>query len=119
VPVFRVLASRAEFYVIEAFFRAASREDAESAFYAALEAGAGALDWNHDFEGSDTKIDSVQDVTEDHDPSPSGMDRRFCRLCGRMVRWTGLPAGESPTGQTIPGPWIHVVNTPLDEGVGL
>ena len=119
MPVFRVVASRTEFYAIEAFFRAVSRDDAESAFYAALEAGAGALDWNHDYNGSDTEIDSVEDVTESHDPSPSGMDRRVCRLCGRMVRWTGVPANESPSGQTIPGPWLHVENTSLDEGVGL
>jgi hypothetical protein len=119
VPLFRVLASRTEFYAIEAFFRAASREDAESAFYAALEAGAGALGWNDDFDGSDTEIDSVEDVTGTHDPAPSGMDRRVCRLCGRPVRWTGVPADESPTGRLIPGPWVHVEGTSLDQGVGL
>jgi hypothetical protein len=119
VPVFRVLASRTEFYAIEACFRAATREEAESAFYAALEAGAGALDWNHDFDGSDTEIDSVEDVTEIHEPSPSGMDRRVCRLCGRAVRWTGVAAEQSPTGQLVPGPWVHIAGSPLDEGVGL
>jgi len=119
MPVFRVLASRTEFYAIEAFFRAANREDAESAFYAALEAGAGALDWNHDFDGSDTEIDSVEDVTRSHDPSPSRMDRRVCRLCGRPVMWTGVPAEASPTGRLVPGPWLHVENPPLDQGVGL
>ena len=119
VPVFRVRGSRAEFYAIEAFFRAASRTEAESAFYAALEAGTGALDWHHDFDSSDTEIDSVEDVSETHDPSPSGMDRRVCRLCGLPVRWTGVPADDSPTGRLIPGPWVHVESGSLDQGVGL
>lgn len=119
MPVFRVLASRTEYYAIEAFFRAASRGEAEAAFYGALEAGLGALDWTHDFDGSDTEIDSVEDVTESHEATPSGMDRRECRLCGWMVKWTGTPAEASPTGALIPGPWIHVENTPLDQGVGL
>ena len=119
MPVFRVVASRTEFYAIEAFFRATTRDEAESAFYAALEAGAGALDWTQDYDGSDTEIDSVEDVTTSHDSSPSGLDRRICRLCGRAVTWTGVPAEESPTGQLIPGPWVHVENSSLDEGVGL
>lgn len=119
MPVFRVLASRYEFYAIEAFFRVASREEAETAFFGALEAGTGALDWSDDFDGSDTEIDSVEDVTETHDPAPSGMDRRVCWLCGRPVTWTGVPADESPSGQLIPGPWVHVGSTWLDQGVGL
>jgi hypothetical protein len=119
MPIFRILASRTEFYAIEAFFRAASRQEAETAFFAALEAGAGALDWSDDFDGSDTEIESVEDVTKTHDPAPSGMDRRVCRLCGRHVRWTGVPADESPTGQLIPGPWVHVQSPSLDHGVGL
>ncbi len=119
MPVFRVLASRTEFHSIEAFFRAANSDEAESAFYAALEAGAGALRWDQDYDGSETEIDGVEDVTETHEPDPSSRDRRLCRLCGRAVQWTGTPAEESPTGQVMPGPWVHVENSPLDDGVGL
>ncbi len=119
MPVFRVLASRTEYYAIEAFFRAKNRDEAELAFHSALEAGPGALDWTHDYGGSDTEIDSVEDITESHEATPSGMDRRECRLCGRMVKWTGIPPEASPTGALIPGPWIHVENTPIDQGVGL
>ena len=119
MPIFKVLASRTEFYSIEVFLRAATRTEAESAFFAALEAGAGSLAWHQNFDGSDTEIDGVEEVTRSHDPAPSGMDRRVCRLCGRPVRWTGVPAEASPTGRLIPGPWAHVESTPLDDGAGL
>lgn len=119
MPVFRVLASRTELYTIEAFFLAASASEAESAFYAALDEHGQVLRWDQDYDGSDTQIDTVEDVTTSHDPDPSGLDRRVCRLCGRAVRWTGVPAVESPTRQTIPGPWVHVANELLNEGIGL
>lgn len=118
MPVFRVLASRTEFFTIEAFFRTSNAEEAEAAFYAALEGHGPALRWEEDYDGSDSDIDSVEDVTASHAPDPSDLDRRVCRLCGRMVRWTGVPPEDSPTGATIPGPWLHVVNESLDEGVG-
>jgi hypothetical protein len=119
MPVFRVLASRVELFVIEAFFRAADRERAESAFFAALEAGAGALSWDLDYDGAETEIEQVEDVTDTHDAMPSGMDRRVCQLCGRTVQWTGIPSDLSPAGETIPGPWVHVGRPLADEGVGL
>ena len=119
MPVYRVLASRTELYAIEAFFRAASADEAQTAFYAALEQHGPVLRWDQDYDGSDTEIDSVEDVTSSHDPDPSDLDRRVCRLCGRTVRWTGIPAEESPTGQAIPGPWVHVTNALVDAGIGL
>jgi hypothetical protein len=118
MPIFRVLATRTEFYSIEAFFRAASRDEAEMAFYeTAWEPGA--LRWDQDYDGSDTEIESIEDVTESHAPDPQGMERRFCRLCGQPVRWIGVPADESPTGHTIPGPWLHIGNPLLEQGIGL
>lgn len=119
MPVFRVLASRTEFFTIEAFFRAANADEAETAFYAALEGHGPALRWGQDYDGCDSDIDSVEDVTASHDPDPSDLDRRVCRLCGRMVRWTGASAENSPTGATISGPWVHLANESLDEGIGL
>ena len=119
MPVFRVLASRTEFFTIEAFFHAANADEAETAFHAALDEDGPVLRWGQDYDGSDTEVDSVEDVTGSHDPDPSDLDRRVCRLCGRMVRWTGVSAEHSPTGQTIPGPWVHVENESLDEGVSL
>jgi hypothetical protein len=79
----------------------------------------GSLRWTLDYDSSDTEIDRVEDVTKHHDPDPLDLDRQRCRLCGRVVRWTGVRAEESPTGKTIPGPWVHVVNAAVDEGVGL
>jgi hypothetical protein len=119
MPLFRVVGTRTELYTIEAFFRAHDADEAEAAFYAALEDDGSALRWTQDFDGSDTEIYSVQDVSGSHDPDASSEERGVCRLCGRAVRWTGVGAENSPTGHTIPGPWIHVANTPLDEGVGL
>jgi hypothetical protein len=119
MPVFRVLASRTELYTIEAFFRAPDVDAAEAAFYSALEERGPVLRWDQDYDGSDTEIDSVEDVTETHAPVPSDPDRRVCGLCGRTVRWTGVAATESPTGHTLPGPWIHVSDARTDEGIGL
>jgi hypothetical protein len=119
MPVYRVLASRTELYAIEAFLRAASTDEAEMVFYAALEQHGAVLRWHEDYSGSDTEIDTVEDVTTAHDPDPSDLDRRVCRLCLRTIRWMGIPAEESPTGQTIRGPWVHVANQWVDEGVGL
>lgn len=119
MPIFRVLATRTDFYVIEAFFRVTGRDQAESAFYAELEAGTGALRWDQDYDGSETEINRIEDVTRTHDAMPSGVDRRLCQLCGRTVRWTGIPADDSPTGETILGPWVHVGHPLAEEGVGL
>ncbi|HEU4527677.1 MAG TPA: hypothetical protein VFT80_07105 [Actinomycetota bacterium] len=119
MPIFRVLASRTEYYVIEAFLRVTDRDQAESAFYAELEAGAGALRWDQEYDGSETEIDRIEDVTQTHNAMPSGLDRRVCQLCGRPVQWGGIPANHSPTGETIPGPWLHVDPPLADDGVGL
>jgi hypothetical protein len=119
MAIYRVAASRTEFFTIEGFFRVSDEEEAERAFYMALEAGGGALQWTHAFDGADTEIDAVEDVSRSHDPDPSDIDRRVCRLCGRPVRWTGIAAEDSPTGRTVPGPWLHIENLTTDEGIGL
>ena len=66
--------------------------------------GANAISWTQDFDSSDTEIDSVEQVQPNHEPVPSSDDRSLCALCGRIVRWTGMSAQESPTGMSIPGP---------------
>jgi hypothetical protein len=119
VPIFRVLATRTEFYSIEAFFRAPNRDEAEEVFHESLEGHPRALRWDQDYDGSDTEIETIEDVTERHDPDPEGLEPSVCRLCGRPVRWTGVPAEPSPTGRTIPGPWIHLVNPLVEQGIGL
>jgi hypothetical protein len=119
MPIFRVLATRTEFYSIEAFFRVANRDDAEIAFFEGYEEQSRALRWHQDYDGSDSEIEGIEDVTDTHAPDPEGMERRVCRLCGRPVRWTGMPAERSPTGRTIPGPWEHIDNPLLEFGIGL
>ncbi len=105
--VYRILASRTELHLVEAYVKAASAEDAEGKFYGAIEDEASAISWRQVFDSSDTEIDSVELVPADHDPIPSD-DRSHCLLCERTVRWTGVSAEESPDGIAIPGPWIHV-----------
>jgi len=119
MAVFRVLASRTELYLIEAYVKATDAEEAETVFYGALEDEALALSWVQDFASSDTEIDSIEPLPLEHEPVPSPGDRSRCLYCGRMVRWSGTPADESPTGRTIPGPWIHVERPIAGEGVGL
>ena len=119
MTVFRILASRTELHLIEAYVRATNSEDAEILFYGALENEESAIKWTQVFEGSDTELDSVERVPIDHDPIPSSDDRTLCLLCGRIVTWTGTSAQASPTGAVIPGPWVHVERPILAEGLGL
>lgn len=116
--VFRVTASRTELFTIEACVRAPDPDAAEEAFFAALEAERAALRWTEDDEASDTVIDTIEDITLRHDPEPLGRPPA-CILCGRPVRWTGVPAAHSPDARTIPGPWVHVPDPMAEEGIGL
>lgn len=88
-------------------------------FYSELEGADVALIWRDDYDGSDTGIDSIVEIPLHHDPEPSHTDRTLCLYCGRPTRWTGIDAAESPTGQTIPGLWIHVAAPIMGEGLGL
>jgi hypothetical protein len=119
MPVFRVLASRTELHLIEAYVRASNMEDAEARFYGALETEEEALSWHQDFDSSETEIDSIEPCPPDHDAVPSGENRFLCLYCGRPARWTGTAAKDSPTGSTIAGPWIHVDQPIAAEGLGL
>lgn len=106
MPIYRVIASRTEMYLIEAFIQANDRDEAEERFDATLQGEGRAISWVQDFDSSDTEIGSIELLSPDHDPVPTD-DRVSCLYCGRPVRWTGTPADESPTGATVPGPWIH------------
>jgi hypothetical protein len=119
MPVYRILASRTELYLVEAVIRAATRDEAEEDFYSGLEGADSPLIWREDYDGSDTEVDTVEELPPDHDPEPSHTDRTLCLYCGRPARWTGIGASESPTGQTIPGPWMHVERPIMGEGLGL
>jgi len=115
--IYRILASRTELYLIEAYVRATDAQEAEILFYGALEDEDSAIAWTQDFDSSDTEIGSIEPVPTDHDPIPSN-DRPGCILCGRTVRWTGTSAEDSPTGVSIPGPWVHVDRPIVAEGLG-
>jgi hypothetical protein len=108
MPIFRVLASRTELYLIEAFIQAEDRDEAEERFYGVAEGEEQALNWAQDFDSSETEIDSIEPLSPDHAAVPAE-DHAHCLYCGRPVRWTGTPAGQSPTGVTNPGPWVHTV----------
>ena len=71
MPVYRVLASRSELYLIEAHVRAADRDAAELRFYEVLAGEGDALSWIQDFDSSETEIDSVESIGHDHDAVPS------------------------------------------------
>jgi hypothetical protein len=116
--VFRILASRTELYLIEAHVRAATADEAEAKFYGALENEEDALSWIQDLDSSDTDIHSIEPIPVEHEAVPSSTDRSVCLYCGGPVRWTGTSADESPTGKTIPGPWIHVRRPMAGEGLG-
>jgi hypothetical protein len=105
--VYRILASRTEFHLVEAYVRAANAQEAEGAFFEALDREGSAISWTQVFDSSDTEIDSIELVPTDHDPLPAD-DRSRCLICGRAVRWTGVSAEESPSGISISGPWVHV-----------
>jgi len=106
MPVFRVLASRTELYLIESFIQAADRDEAEETFYAVIEGERLALSFVQDFDSSETEVSAIEPLSPDHDAVPAE-DRAHCLYCGRSVQWTGTAATASPTGMTIPGPWIH------------
>jgi hypothetical protein len=119
MPVFRILASRTELYLIETYVRAVDPEEAEMLFYNAYENEESAIAWTQDFDSSDIALHSIEPVPGDHFPVPSSDDRSLCLLCGRIVSWTGMSAEESPTGSVIPGPWVHVDRPIVAEGLGL
>jgi hypothetical protein len=112
--VYRIQASRTELHLVEAYVKAANPQEAESIFYGALEHENAAISWTQVFDSSDTEIDSIEPVPAEHDPLPSE-DRTHCLLCGRSIRWTGVSAEDSPSGISIPGPWVHVDRQINDE----
>jgi hypothetical protein len=99
--------------------RASTLDEAEELFYSGPDEAHGVLIWREDYDGTDTEIDTIEELSPNHDPEPSHADRTLCLYCGRPARWTGVGAGDSPTGQTIPGPWIHVSMPIMGEGLGL
>ena len=105
--LYRIQASRTELHLVEAYVKAANAQEAESIFFSALENENAAISWTQVFDSSDTEIDSIEPVPAEHDPLPFE-DRSHCLLCGRTVRWTGVAAEDSPSGISIPGPWVHV-----------
>lgn len=117
--VYRILASRTELYLIEAYVKATDPQEAEILFYNAYENEESAISWTQDFDSSDIELHSIEKVPTDHDPVPSSDDPSLCLLCGRIVTWTGTSAEASPTGAVIPGPWVHVDRPILAEGLGL
>ena len=119
MPTFRILASRTELYLIEVVVSATSRDEAETQFYAAIYDQGATRSWIEDYDGPETEIDTIELLPVDHPPAPSRVDSTLCLYCEQVVRWTGTPAGESPTGRTIPGPWIHVERPIAREGLGL
>lgn len=118
MPIFRIATFRTETFTIETFVRAPAPEAAEEAFFAALEGEGSTLQWIEDYDGSNTEVEAIEDVTPHHAPQPTGKPP-VCGLCGRSVRWTGVPAERSPGGRTIPGPWIHLPDLMAAEGIGL
>jgi hypothetical protein len=117
--IFRILASRTEFSKIEAFVRANDADQAEELFHDALFDEGHALLMTEDRDASDIDVMEVEDVTASHAPVPRAGDPPRCVLCGRPAQWTGAPAAASPTGQTIPGAWVHQTNPFVEAGLGL
>ena len=89
MTVFRILASRTELYLIEAYVKATNPQEAEILFYNAYENEESAISWTQDFDSSELELHSIETVPSDHDPVPSSDDRSLCLLCGRVVTWTG------------------------------
>lgn len=120
MAVYRIAAVRTEFHLIEMVVRANSQDEAERRFEDAFDdPGKHVLGWIEDPGGSESEIESIDLLPRDHDPVPSDADRTLCRYCGRPFYWTGTSADKSPTGASIPGPWIHVERSLITEGLGL
>ena len=114
MPVYRVLASRTEFFVIEARIRAQSLEDAETRFYAVLWDDDEPLWWTQDLDSSDTQIDTIEPVPIAHDVIALGRNQdTICASCGGTVVYAPMSAEQSP------GPWVHTSDSLLGQGVGL
>lgn len=71
---------------------------------------AAAMDYEKwEIHGSDQDL-SVAKLDQAHEVLPVGTadgTTTLCKACLMPVRWTGTPADKSPTGLTIPGPWVH------------
>lgn len=117
--VYRILASRTELYLVEAYVRATDAKEAESLFYGVLQNEESAIFWREDLDSSYTELHTIEQVSADHEPLPSSDDQTLCLLCGRAVHWTGTSARDSPSGVSIPGPWVHVNRPIVAEGLGL
>jgi hypothetical protein len=121
VPVYRVLASRTELVLIEAYIRAKSRDDAEDRFWAEeLERGNEVLVWDEEYDGSDTDVSAIDlhtvvdaPILEYRQGDP------YCLLCGVRAQLVEAIA-QPPSGtQEVSSIWIHVRRSALDQGVGL
>lgn len=121
MPVYRVLASRTELVLIEAYIRAKDRNEAEDKFWSGeLEEGNEILLWDEDYDGCETDISTIDVHTLADAPV---LEYRYtdpyCRLCGVRAQQAEasvqLPSGK----QEISRIWIHIRRSALDEGVGL
>jgi hypothetical protein len=121
VPIYRVLASRTELVLIEAYIRAKSRDAAEDRFWEGEpEGGNELLVWDEEFDGSDTDISSIDEHTLANAPLVEYRNGDpYCRLCGVRAQLVEAIV-QSPSGtQEVSRIWIHVRRSALDQGVGL
>jgi hypothetical protein len=121
LPVYRVLASRTELVLIEAYIRAKNRDQAEDSFWVGeLEGGNEILVWDEDYDGSDTDISTIDQHTVADAPRLEYRDGDpYCRLCGVRAELVEATAQLASGRLEVSSIWIHVRRSALDEGVGL
>lgn len=74
------------------------------------------IEFGHSVENH-TEFEITFDPSDGHEADPTSTSvyvddgwvagPTVCSLCDKPVHWTGTNYDESPTGKTIPGPWIH------------
>jgi hypothetical protein len=121
VPVYRVLASRTELVLIEAYIRAKSRDAAEDRFWEGeLEGGNELLLWDEEYDGSDTDISTIDVHTVANAPIVEyRQGDAYCRVCGVRAQLVEAIVQSLSGTQEVSRIWIHVRHSALDQGVGL
>jgi hypothetical protein len=116
MPVYRLTGVRTEIHLIEAYVRARDSESAEDLFYAVLSDEHEPLLWTQDFDSSDTELEVIERVPEDHEIIGIGTKRgTVCAGCGELLIRTSY-AGAAERG----GPyWLHAGDSVIAQGVGL